>query len=126
MSVAAFSLGVGADAEIVAAAEAEPFRKRGFGALHYAATSVRVVARHLAHRSPDIEVSSGALSSPAIGAMAQFRNSYTFLAPSTITYNYVSITKRVIEEYLSMTRGKIEDRHGWLSYVPAAVAAAAT
>jgi len=36
------------------------------------------------------------------------------------------ITKRVIEEYLSMTRGKIEDRHGWLSYVPAAVAAAAT
>jgi hypothetical protein len=27
----------------------------------------------------------------------QFRTSYTFLAPSTITYNYVNITKRVIE-----------------------------
>lgn len=34
------------------------------------------------------------------------------------------ITRRVIQEYLSMTRGEIEDRHGWLSYVPAAVAAA--
>ena len=76
--VAAFSLGVGADAEIVAAAEAEPLRKRGFGALHYAATSVRVVARHLAHRRPDLEVSAGGLSSPAIGAMAQFRSSYTY------------------------------------------------
>lgn len=34
------------------------------------------------------------------------------------------ITRRVIQEYLSMTRGEIEDRHGWLSHVPAAVAAA--
>lgn len=37
---------------------------------------------------------------PAYSVMVpteQFRNQYTFLAPSTITYNYVNITKKVIE-----------------------------
>jgi len=36
------------------------------------------------------------------------------------------ITKRIIQEYLAVTRGEIADRHGWLSLVPVAVEQAAT
>jgi diacylglycerol kinase family enzyme len=76
--LAAFALGVGADAEIVAAAEAEPLRKRGFGAFHYAATSVRVVLRRLGRHATGLTITAGDLSCRGIGAMAQFRTSYTY------------------------------------------------
>jgi branched-chain amino acid aminotransferase len=36
------------------------------------------------------------------------------------------VTRRLIEEFLAITRGEIDDRHGWLARVPAAVAPAAT
>jgi branched-chain amino acid aminotransferase len=35
------------------------------------------------------------------------------------------ITRRMIREYLGITRGQLPDRHGWLSYVPVAAATAA-
>ena len=76
--LAAFALGVGADAEIVAAAEAEPLRKRGFGAFHYAATSMRVVLNRLGRRATGISITSDGLSGRGIGAIAQFRSSYTY------------------------------------------------
>jgi len=36
------------------------------------------------------------------------------------------VTRRLIQEFLAITRGEIDDRHGWLARVPAAVAPAAT
>jgi diacylglycerol kinase family enzyme len=73
-----FSLGAGADAEVVQEAEKDPFRKRGLGPYHYAATAMSLVRRGLGRRRLDLEVSAGAWHTGAIGVMAQFRDSYTY------------------------------------------------
>lgn len=75
---AVFSYGVGADADIVEAAEAEPHRKRDLGALHYLAVAVSMVRRDIARRAPELRIDAGDRSTLGIGAMAQFRSSYTY------------------------------------------------
>lgn len=74
---ACFSLGVGPDAVVVSAAEAEPFRKYRFGGLHYASTAIGTVWRDLRHRQPTLRVTTD-VERPAIGAMVQFHPRYTY------------------------------------------------
>lgn len=74
---AIFSLGIGPDALIVAAAEAEPFRKYRFGSVHYARTALGVVWRDVRRRKPDLTISTPTVRS-GIGAMVQFHPTYTY------------------------------------------------
>lgn len=74
---AVFSLGVGPDAIIVAAAETEPYRKYRFGSIHYARTALGIVWRDLRKRRPDLMVTT-TNHRPGIGAMVQFHPAYTY------------------------------------------------
>lgn len=74
---AVFSLGVGPDAVIVAAAETEPYRKYRFGSIHYARTALGVVWRDLRKRRPDMTVVT-TRQRAGIGAMVQFHPAYTY------------------------------------------------
>ena len=77
---AIFSLGVGPDAQIVAVAETEPYRKYRFGSVHYARTALGVVWRDLRKRKPDLRISTPA-ERLGIGAMVQFHQAYTYFGP---------------------------------------------
>ncbi len=81
---AVFSLGMGVDAAIVEAAEADPLGKRGFGPFHFATTAVRMVRRELAHHAPLLHVNAETRSEMVIGVMAQFRQSYTYFGRSPL------------------------------------------
>ena len=74
---ALFSLGIGPDAIIVAAAETEPYRKYRFGSVHYARTALGIVWRDVRKRRPDSTVKTHA-ERRAIGAMVQFHPAYTY------------------------------------------------
>lgn len=74
---AVFSLGVGPDALVVAAAESEPFRKYRFGGVHYARTAMGVVRKDIRKRKPDVIIATPT-ERKGIGAMIQFHPSYTY------------------------------------------------
>lgn len=76
---AVFAVGAGVDADVVAAAETEPYRKYRFGAIHYARTAISLLWRDLRRRRPEITVESadGRIGG-AIGVMAQFHSAFTY------------------------------------------------
>lgn len=75
---AVFALGVGVDADVVAAAETEPYRKYRFGGVHYARTAIGLLWRDVRRRPPNLAVGSGAMTGRAIAVMAQFRPTFTY------------------------------------------------
>lgn len=75
---AVFSVGAGIDAEVVAAAEREPYRKYRFGSVHYARTALGVVWRDVRTRRPDVTVAAGSHLTTGLGFLAQFRDVYTY------------------------------------------------
>lgn len=77
---AVFAAGVGLDADVVAAAETEPYRKYWFGGLHYARTALRLYWSDLRKRRPTLEVVDGARSARGIGVMTQFHSTFTYFA----------------------------------------------
>jgi diacylglycerol kinase family enzyme len=115
---AVFSFGVGADADIVQAAEAEPHRKRDLGPLHYAAVAVSMVRKDIGRRTAELRIDSGQHSTLGIGAMAQFRQSYTYFgrAPMRLSpFEPNPVTLLVVEQLrarraLAMIRATIGKR----------------
>lgn len=103
---AVFSLGVGADADIVEAAEAEPHRKRDLGALHYLAVAVSMVRRDIGRRTAELRIDCGDRSTLGIGAMAQFRSSYTYFgrAPMRLSPHAPNPVTLLIVEQLRVRR----------------------
>lgn len=75
---AVFAAGVGLDADVVAAAETEPYRKYRFGAMHYARTAIGMLWSDLRHRQPEIEVVCEDRQARVIGVMAQFHAAFTY------------------------------------------------
>ncbi|MFP3915553.1 MAG: diacylglycerol/lipid kinase family protein [Actinomycetota bacterium] len=75
---ALFAVGVGLDADVVAAAESEPYRKYRFGGIHYARTAIRMLWSDIRRRAPSLEVRSGDRMIRAVGAMVQFREAFTY------------------------------------------------
>lgn len=74
-----FALGIGIDADIVAIAETEPYRKYRFGAVHYARISLGLLWSDIRQRRPNLVVSTGDRSAtPAVGVMAQFQDAFTY------------------------------------------------
>lgn len=75
---AVFAIGVGLDADVVAAAETEPYRKYRFGAVHYARTAIGLLWSDLRRRSPGLEIRAGSRLIRGVGAMAQFHDTFTY------------------------------------------------
>lgn len=75
---ALFSMGVGADAAVVQAAEQDPLRKRSFGSIHYARTAVTTIRKDLRKRPPTVTVTAGDRTLSGIGLLAQFHDVYTY------------------------------------------------
>ncbi|CAN5890952.1 diacylglycerol kinase family lipid kinase [soil metagenome] len=83
---AVFAAGMGIDADVVAAAETEPYRKYRFGVVHYARTSVELLWTDLRRRQPTIAVEDGERSSDAIAVMAQFHDAFTYVGIRPLTF----------------------------------------
>lgn len=81
----AFSLGVGWDAEVVASAEREPYRKATGGIRLYVRETITQLRREVG-RLPDLMVEAGGSEADgaAMAFQAQLRSAYTFAGPSPI------------------------------------------
>ena len=75
---ALFSMGVGADAAVVHAAEQDPLRKRSYGSIHYARAAVTTIRKDLRKRSPTVTVTAGDRTLNGIGLLAQFHDVYSY------------------------------------------------
>ena len=84
---ATFAVGLGFDAEIVEAAEAEPYRKYRFGAIHYARTALGLIVRRFPQRLPNLAVAAGNRRSDAAGLMVQFLSCYTYLGRRPLRFH---------------------------------------
>ncbi len=84
---AVFVVGAGMDADVVLAAEAEPYRKYRFGALHYARTTLGMLWSDLRKRRPTISVESGEREATAIGVMAQFHPAFTYFGRRPLRFH---------------------------------------
>jgi diacylglycerol kinase family enzyme len=73
-----FSMGVGADAAVVHAAEQDPHKKRSFGSLHYARVAVSTIRKDLRKRPPTVTVTAGDRRLNGIGLLAQFHDVYSY------------------------------------------------
>jgi diacylglycerol kinase family enzyme len=75
---AIFACGVGLDAEVVATADQDPYRKYRFGSIHYFRTAVGVAMGKFSKVGPHIAVSSGDQTADASTVLVQFREVYTY------------------------------------------------
>ncbi|MGQ0849351.1 MAG: diacylglycerol/lipid kinase family protein [Actinomycetota bacterium] len=76
--MALFAAGFGFDAEVVRAAEGEPYRKYWFGGLHYARAAVGTVVRRYRTKQPTIRVSTPNREAEAVAVLIQFQPVYTY------------------------------------------------
>lgn len=84
---AVFAVGVGVDADVVVAAETEPYRKYRFGAAHYARTTLGMLWSDLRKRPPTIRLESGARTARAVGVMAQFHGAFTYFGRRALRFH---------------------------------------
>jgi len=80
-----FAAGFGFDAEVVKAAEGEPYRKYWFGSLHYARSAVTTLLRGFRDRQPNVTISDGHRSAEAVAVLAQFHPIYTYFGRLSLT-----------------------------------------
>lgn len=84
---AVFAAGLGFDADIVAAAETEPYRKYRFGGIHYARTALAVYWSDLRKRRPTLTIEDPFRSVRGIGVMAQFHSTFTYFGPFALRFS---------------------------------------
>ncbi|MFQ5966034.1 MAG: diacylglycerol/lipid kinase family protein [Acidimicrobiia bacterium] len=75
---ATFAAGLGWDADVVAIAEQEPYRKYRFGAMHYARTAGAVLLKDYRGRPAMLRVSAGSRVSFGVTVLVQVHRPYTF------------------------------------------------
>ncbi|MEX1093253.1 MAG: diacylglycerol kinase family protein [Acidimicrobiia bacterium] len=80
-----FACGLGLDADVVAEADKEPYRKYRFGSLHYASTAFGVAFGSFPKKRPHVTVSSGDRSMLVSAMMLQFRDVYTYFGKLPLT-----------------------------------------
>lgn len=83
---ALFAAGFGFDAEVVKAAEAEPYRKYHFGALHYARTAVGTAIGGFRRRRSHARVMAGSRKADAVALLIQFREVYTYFGRLRLSF----------------------------------------
>ncbi len=75
---ATFAAGVGLDADVVAIAEQEPYRKYRFGAVHYARTAGSVLIKDYRKRPASLKVTAGSNVAFGVTALIQVHAPYTY------------------------------------------------
>lgn len=83
---AVFAVGVGMDADVVAAAETEPYRKYRFGSVHYLRTALGLLWSDVRRRQPTIAVREGTRATSVIGALVQFHSAFTYFGPRPLRF----------------------------------------
>jgi diacylglycerol kinase family enzyme len=78
MHHALFACGFGFDANVVARADKDPYRKYRFGSIHYLNSAVGVALTEFPRHTPHLEVSAGANENLSVAALVQFRSIYTY------------------------------------------------
>jgi diacylglycerol kinase family enzyme len=97
---ALFAAGFGFDAEVVKAAETEPYRKYHFGALHYARTAVGTAIGGFRRRRTHATVRASGRAATAIAVLIQFREVYTYFGKVRLSFSKTPpapITALVVE-----------------------------
>jgi diacylglycerol kinase family enzyme len=82
--IATFATGIGFDAEVIRESERRPLRKVGFGALHYARSTVKV-ASTFRTRLPTLRVTDGHRTADAVAVQLQVHDHYTYLGRVPLT-----------------------------------------
>lgn len=75
---AVFACGLGLDAEVVKVADADPYRKYRFGAVHYARSALGVGLKSYPSVRPHVTLGSGDRVREVVTALVQFREVYTY------------------------------------------------
>jgi diacylglycerol kinase family enzyme len=75
---AIFACGIGLDAEVVARADQDPYRKYRFGSIHYMRTAVGTALGSFASRRPHVHATTRAGKAEVSTALVQFREVYTY------------------------------------------------
>ena len=75
---ALFAAGFGFDADVVRAAELEPYRKYRFGGIHYARTAIGTLVAEYRNRRPHSKVRVGGEVTEAVAVLIQFHPVYTY------------------------------------------------
>jgi len=75
---AIFACGFGLDAEVVRAADSDPYRKYRFGSIHYARSALRVGLASHAGTKPHVTFVHDARTATGTSALIQFRQVYTY------------------------------------------------
>lgn len=73
-----FACGIGLDAEVVARADQDPYRKYRFGSFHYLRTAIGVAVGSFASRKPHVRAWARDRESHVSTALVQFRDVYTY------------------------------------------------
>jgi diacylglycerol kinase family enzyme len=85
-SSALFAVGVGMDADVVEAAEAEPYRKYRFGGIHYARTAIGLLWRDVRRRRPGLTAVGDGRTAPGVAVMVQFRDAFTYFGSRALRF----------------------------------------
>jgi diacylglycerol kinase family enzyme len=80
-----FAAGFGFDAEVVKAAEGEPYRKYWFGGVHYARKAVTTLIKGFRDRQPNIRVTARGQTADAVAVLVQFHPVYTYFGRLPLT-----------------------------------------
>jgi diacylglycerol kinase family enzyme len=80
-----FACGLGLDADVVVAADKEPYRKYRFGSLHYANSAFRVALGSFPRKKPNVAVRSGDRTTTVSAIAFQFRDVYTYFGRLALT-----------------------------------------
>jgi diacylglycerol kinase family enzyme len=75
---AAFSVGIGFDADVVEAAETRPFAKSRFGSVHYATTAVTRLLSNWRSQVPNLRIECDGDRFDAVVALTQVHDPYTY------------------------------------------------
>lgn len=100
-----FATGIGFDAEVIAVAEREPYRKYRFGGVHYARTAT-VLTKDISRRPANMRVTDGSRQLDAVSVIVQLHHPYTYfgMLPLRVTDRAPRGLSVLIVERLSVLR----------------------
>jgi diacylglycerol kinase family enzyme len=84
---AVFACGLGLDAEVVKVADADPYRKYRFGAVHYARSALGVGLKSYPSVHPHVTLTAGVQTRQVVTALVQFREVYTYFGKIGLEFN---------------------------------------
>jgi diacylglycerol kinase family enzyme len=84
---AVFACGLGLDAEVVKVADADPYRKYRFGAVHYARSALGVGLKNYPSVRPHVSLTADDGTREVVTALVQFREVYTYFGRIGLRFN---------------------------------------